>query len=263
MKSDGERSFIGRTRHYGPLRLQRPFFPEGNGLAHLYVLHPPGGLVAGDILRQSFTVRTGAAGLVTTPAAGKVYFNKANRSQRQEVLIRVEEHGVLEWLPQETILFEGCQAELDTVVHLSDGSSYIGWDIICLGRQASGEVFQKGQLLQTVAVYRDKRPLFRERLELLSNDARHASLLGLSGCSVFGSLIATIENEPDVALWHEQLIDQRLDKVTALSWRNGLLLARYLGHSSAQARKVFEFVWELCRPCVHGRPVCTPRIWST
>src|SRR5688572_5186707 len=64
---------LGRRAHRGPLVVQRPFFPEGDGVCHVYVLHPPGGLVGGDELALDLDVDAGAHALVTTPAATKIY----------------------------------------------------------------------------------------------------------------------------------------------------------------------------------------------
>ena len=42
--------------HRGPLVVQRPFYPEGPGVPHVYLLHPPGGIVGGDSLRVEVSV---------------------------------------------------------------------------------------------------------------------------------------------------------------------------------------------------------------
>ena len=64
---------LARRAHRGPLAVQRPFLPEGPAVCHVYLLHPPGGLVGGDELAIDVDVDADAHALVTTPAAGKVY----------------------------------------------------------------------------------------------------------------------------------------------------------------------------------------------
>src|SRR3954470_4851974 len=71
--SRGAMSVLERRAHFGPVQVQRAFFPEGRGCCHIYVLHPPGGLVSGDSLTVRGEVGRDAHALVTTPAAGKVY----------------------------------------------------------------------------------------------------------------------------------------------------------------------------------------------
>src|SRR5690606_4537948 len=92
--------------HEGPLYVQRPFYPEGGDLAHVYLLHPPGGIVSGDCLHIALQLQNGSAVLCTTPGAGRVYRARADRRlQEQHNLLRVASGASLEWFPQETIIF--------------------------------------------------------------------------------------------------------------------------------------------------------------
>ncbi len=257
------RTLMGRTRHYGPLRIQRPFWPEGNDLTHLYILHPPGGLVAGDELIQQFSIRQGAAGLVTTPAAGKVYFNGNGQLQKQITSITVSDMGSMEWLPQETILFNGAIAELNTSIDLSGSGQYAGWDIICLGRTASGEQFTQGKLTQNFSLTRDDKPLFRERLQFDAQSGVTRSLLGLNGCTIFGTFLMTLDKAPDTTELQQYLEEQNWHRETAITYKAGVFIARYLGNSSEQARTVFTHLWQKTRPFFNGRKACQPRIWNT
>src|SRR5262245_38788911 len=88
---------LARRAHRGPLVVQRPFLPEGPGVCHVYVLHPPGGLVGGDELALDVDVASGAHALVTTPAAGKVYRTNG-ATARQIQRLRVAGGARLEWL---------------------------------------------------------------------------------------------------------------------------------------------------------------------
>lgn len=143
----GGRTVLARNRHQGPLRVQRPFYPETGGQAHVYVLHPPGGIVAGDSLAIDIDVAVGAHGLVTTPSAGRVYRSNAQGLlQTQQVTMTVAEGGFGEWLPQENIVFNGARAWNQTRIQLAPGARFIGWEITCLGRPASAQWFDQGSL---------------------------------------------------------------------------------------------------------------------
>src|SRR5690606_4073114 len=101
---------LGDSRPSGPMGGERPCRPPGldGGECHLYLLHPPGGMVTGDRLAIAITLADGARCLATTPAAGKIY--RGNHSavpQIQTVHCQVDGASCLEWLPQETILFDG------------------------------------------------------------------------------------------------------------------------------------------------------------
>src|SRR4051812_17267113 len=102
------RTRLVHRRHVGPLHVQRPFHPEPTpgGAAHVYLLHPPGGLVGGDSLAIRARARKGAQVLLTTPAATKFYRTSGELAV-QSVTLEVGEDAAVEWLPQETIVFGG------------------------------------------------------------------------------------------------------------------------------------------------------------
>jgi urease accessory protein len=127
----GRTELVGR-RHVGPLRVQRPFHPEPSGACHVYVLHPPGGVVGGDQLALDVSVESGAHALLTTPAAAKLY-RSAGPCARVQQALRVGEGARLEWLPHENIAFSAANAELTTRVELEQGARFLGWVVLCLG----------------------------------------------------------------------------------------------------------------------------------
>ncbi len=259
---------LGRTRHYGPLRLQRPFWPEGRSLAHLYLLHPPGGLVAGDSLIQTISAGPGAAGLVTTPAAGKVYFNATGYEQRQVTTLQLGAGSSLEWLPQETILYNGANGVQETRVSIAGDGVFVGWDLVCLGRRARGERFESGSLRQCIAIDRDNCPLYRENLMFSAGDGIQSSIAGLNGQPVMGTFICVfpmgVAASLDCDVLHQSLLSMEgATDVVSTTLRNDCLITRYLGTSPEQARAAFSHVWAQVRPLLNGRPACYPRIWNT
>ncbi len=128
---------VARRRHEGPFCIQRPFYP-GDGACHVYLLHPPGGLAAGDELDLTVDVEPGAAALLTTPAATKFYRSDGAPSVQRQTL-RVAAGAALEWLPLDTILFGGSRALIETDVVLAPGARFIGWEQLSLGRPLSGD----------------------------------------------------------------------------------------------------------------------------
>ena len=140
-----QQTVVSNVLHDGPLRIQKTF-SQPDGSCHLYLLHPPGGLVGGDQLSINIDSGDSTKVLVTTPSAGKFYRCLPNLSQKQMVQISLGDYSQVEWLPQENIFFDGAQADVETEVYLATDSVFLGWEIQCLGRQASGEFFKSGSL---------------------------------------------------------------------------------------------------------------------
>ena len=142
------KTILSTRRHEGPLAIQRPFYPEKNATCHLYILHPPGGIVGGDALAVEVECESGTSTLITTPAANKFY-RSAGLTAWQTQLLEVGSNAVLEWLPQETILFDGCQVRSKTIVKLAEDAKFFGWEIVSFGRPACKELFTKGLFNQS------------------------------------------------------------------------------------------------------------------
>src|SRR5690606_34200328 len=104
-----------RRRHLGPLAVQQPFYPENDGSAHDYLLHPPGGVASEDVPDINCVLGRGAKAVLTTPGATKFYRSEQGRST-QTTRIDVGEAGICEYLPQETIVFDGARASISTHV---------------------------------------------------------------------------------------------------------------------------------------------------
>jgi urease accessory protein len=251
-----ERTRLIRRSHCGPLTVQRPFYPEG-GVCHLYLLHPPGGLVGGDQLHLDAELATGSHALITTPGAAKFYRTSgATAIQRQS--LRVCDGAILEWLPQENILFAGAAANLATEVYLEPRARFLGWEIHCLGRPAVGERFSHGRADLQLTLVRNG-PLLRERLRVSGKRALDARV-GLRGYPVTGTFLASQAGQEDLDRTRACLPGRSLAAATLV---DGVLIARCLHSSTERIREIFTRLWAVLRPALLGRTTCPPRIWAT
>ena len=176
---------LAHRAHRGPLVVQRPFLPEGPAVCHVYVVHPPAGLVGGDELEIDVAIATNAHALLTTPAATKVY-RTSGAPVRQAQRLRVAAGGTLEWLPQETILYDGARATLDTRVELGRGARFIGVDAVCFGLPARRAPFARGTCRQSFEIVREGRPLLIERGRYDADSGVGSGRWGLGGAGVLG-----------------------------------------------------------------------------
>lgn len=254
-----EKTTLGRKVHDGPLVVQKPFYPEGDAVCHAIIVHPPGGIAGGDELSLSAKTGENASALLTTPGAAK-WYRSAGAWARQKVAFDVQ--GALEWLPQETIVFDGALADSAYDVDLGARAGFIGWDIVCLGRTGSGEKFSRGTFRSSVQVRREGRLLWRERGRIEGGGRLLESPAGLAGSPVFGTLFAAALDFDKAILDHlrEQQPTLGAGAVTLLP---GVILARYLGGSSEAARRYFVALWRILRPALLGREAIEPRIWRT
>lgn len=258
----GGRSVLTRRQHRGPLRVQKALHPEGDGVCQILVLHPPAGIAGGDQLRIDVDVKAGAHAQITTPGAGK-WYRSAGPLATQTVSLQVEPDGMLEWLPQEAIVFDQANAEACTAITLAEGARAIGWDIVCLGRKASGERFERGEYRQRLRLQRpDGRPLWRETLHLRGSDAAIVSPVGLAGHTVFGTL--WLAGSPtDVDLLASLRAVTVTDGICGVSALPHVTIVRVVSHSAEAARQALERAWTVARPRVLGREAVMPRIWRT
>jgi urease accessory protein len=248
-------------RFEGPLVVQKPLYPEGDEVCHAVIVHPPAGLVGGDQLSLHVNTSSNAAVLLTTPGAGK-WYRTAGPWARQRIALDADAGAVLEWLPQETIVFESAAAELEADIWLAADARYIGWEIIRLGRTASGERFTRGQLRTHTSIWRDGRLAWLERARLAGGSDLLDSPLGLAVEPVFGTMLAAAPRIDAglVAACREAHPGAGSGAVTCLP---GVLVARYLGASSAAARTYFEALWRIVRPALAGRDAVEPGIWQS
>jgi urease accessory protein len=288
--SDRHRTRLIRSRSTAPFKIQRSFYPETSGICHTVALHTAGGIVGGDRLSQHVHLEPDAQVLLSTPAATKVYGSRG-RSQRspdgieasQQVSIRLEPGAYLEWLPQETIVFEGAVFQQDLRVDLAAGATWCGWDIARFGRTARGEGFGRGTWRSRTEVWRDGMPLWIDRqvldLEADQSDAispedradqdTWQSYHGLNQMPVIGTLIwigTPIAPESGAELisaarsaWRD--LDPGDGSEAGVSTTIDGIVCRYRGRSTSKVRHWFTSVWHLLRTHQRGQTAHYPRIW--
>ncbi|WP_220472509.1 urease accessory protein UreD [Citrobacter sp. RHBSTW-00671] len=248
------KTVLASSRHHGPLTVQRPFYPE-NDVCHLYLLHPPGGIVGGDELHISVSLSEHSHALITMPGAGKFYRSRGPQAQLRQHFT-LAPHATLEWLPQDTILFPGANATLQSVFHLTHESHLFAWDLLCLGRPVLQETFSHGTLQNRLEVWRDGQPLLIERLKLqdgdLSSIARHPWV---------GTLLCYPANENMLEGVRERLTP--LGNYAGATLNDALLTLRFLADDNLVVQRVMRDIWQFVRPLLTQKSPVLPRIWQT
>jgi len=254
-----ERTVLVRNRHQGPLVVQRPLYPEG-APCHTCILHPPGGVVGGDRLEIDILAGKGTRVLLTTPGATKFY-RSGGRTAVQNQHLSVDENAMLEWFPLDTIFFPGAEVTINTRIDLAPTARFMGWEILCLGLPVQQKEFITGSLQTRYTLYRDSRPVLLDRLRVTGGkDLRRSA--GLRGFPVTATFIATDGQEDMLPLLRE-LTPPEEESLYGVTLVDGVLVARYLGHSTFAAHGLFTKIWSMLRPRIAGCCACAPRIWAT
>ncbi|MQU40166.1 MULTISPECIES: urease accessory protein UreD, partial [Pseudomonas] len=195
---------------------------------------------------------------LTSPGAAKWY--RAAGPAFQSVELNVAAGATLEWLPQETIVFSAAQADISTRIELEGDARLFYWDMVALGRMASGERFERGHFQSHLDIRRDGQLLWHERQRIVGDDGLLDSPIGLDGNPVFATLLVTGEISAELLETCRSLPNPVRGDLTQLP---GLLVARCLATEALQARGWLIELWRLLRPALLGREALAPRIWST
>jgi len=273
-----QRSRLLRTSRIGPLSVQKVFYPEGHACAHVYILHPPAGIVSGDELKIDVMIQDNAHALITTPGANRFYRARTNLAigdskQSQISEINVMGKGVCENFPLETIVYDGADALNQSDIKLNSTGHYIGWDISCVGLPAAGNFFKTGSFTQLTRVFIDNKLIFHDRINLNQDNGVHEHIAGLNGNSVFATLLAYAPMEAIEKHGKHKLMERlrkQIDQHSNADSRNvsvtyirRLLVVRYLGDSAEECKAIFIGIWRVIRPIFIHKEANTPRIWLT
>jgi urease accessory protein len=255
-----------RFSHDGPLRVLKSLYPEGDGICHSVLVHPPGGLVEGDTLDISVRVQPGAHALISTPGATRFYRSDAAPAT-QQVALTLEAGARLEWLPLETIAYPGCMARNHMSLSLAEGAELLAWDVCALGLPSTGQPFDRGSLHQRV----HWPGHWREEGLLQGRDQRlMASAQGLGGQRCLGTLflacgtaMTPARREALLEAVREVIGGHALAPTTGATCPNErVLVVRTLAPVVEPAMELFKQLWVVLRSQAWQLPGTAPRIWS-
>jgi urease accessory protein len=263
-RRDQQRTVL-QHRHTGPLRIFKSLYPEGDGICHNVIIHPPGGLVGGDVLEVNVHAAAHAHGLLATPGATRFY-RSDGPATTQQVTLTLDEGARLEWLPLEAIAYPGCLAHNSLRATLAEGAEMIGWDVCALGLPSANQAFDRGILTQHLEI----PGLWLERSRIDAADTRLLeSPLGLGGHKCLGTLwlacgtpITRERREHLLEAVREVLGEGHGTEVGATCPNPRMLLVRAVAPLVEPLMAQFQQVWATLRTEAWGLGNTPPRIWN-
>lgn len=259
----------GRTlaldRHHGPLRVLQRLYPEGDAVCHHVLVHPPGGLVGGDVLEVDVRLAPGSHALLTTPGATRFY-RSTGAVAEQQVRLQVAAGARLEWLPLETIAYRSCLARNRLTCTLEPGAEAMGWDVLALGLPAAGQAWDEGryeQHLELPGSWLERATLNADDRQLLQSPT------GWDGHRVLATLWfaagSALEGTRREALLEaaRQHTDDGPVIAGATSPADAVVVVRALAPHVEAAMGLLQRIWARWRPLAWQLPPCPPRVWRT
>jgi urease accessory protein len=200
---------------------------------------------------------------MTTPGATKIYAGNEFVSQIS-TKIYVESAARCEWLPQETIVFEGAQAVQQTQIDLDEAACFVGWDVACLGRPAAGEHFTRGLFCNRFTVTRAGIPLLSERLRVDGTQPMLDQAWGLRRHPAFGTLCVAVPGEQWVEALREHIESANTPDVFVVGTElDGISVFRAMGSRTEAVKRVLGALWNDCRTRMGTDGNHWPRIWAS
>jgi urease accessory protein len=258
---------VALDRHEGPLRALQRLYPEGEAVCHHVLVHPPGGLVGGDRLDIDLRMDADTHAVVTTPGATRFYRSEGEAAI-QRTRLKLARGARLEWLPLETLAYDGCLGENHVSLDLDPGAQAMGWDLLALGLPAANAPFQRGSFLQHLQC--GSRWLERGRIR-----ANDAALLdgptGWAGRRMLALLWFAFDEHAQDSL-RDRLLAVARDALPPLGGEvdagvsapvEGIVVLRALAQRVEPAWELLQSVRAAWRHTAWGLDAHPPRVWST
>jgi urease accessory protein len=244
------RTVLDALRQAGCLKAR---FPRSDDWLNVVTLNTSGGIAGGDTLDSTFSVGAGARATIAAQAAERFYRALPGGAASQvRTRIAVEEGAAVEWLPQETILFDRCSVDRKLSVELAEDAWFLAVESLVFGRAAMGEVVEHASLRDGVELRRGGRLLWHDAIRL---DGEVAATMRRAAVADGACAVATLLHVAPSAASMLEPVRAALPGCGVSAW-DGMLVARILAVDGAALRALLIATLEVLRG---GRPL--PRVW--
>ncbi len=262
-ESAGGRTVLSRCQKVGSLDTQPPLYPEGNrNICHAYLIHPPGGVVGGDVLDVQCTLKCGTHAVITTSDKTKFYRCAEHVAVYKQVLT-IHPHAELEYIVQENMFFNGCNARVDMLIDCKSGGKFMVWVWHCQGQTANTEYKQNGTIQGKTIVLMNSKPAVAENILF---DFDNPITICQQGIEYPVSASFYISNDtPHMLRDIRNIIDampfDTSEGICVACLENHVIIIRMFSTTSAITRIAFTKIWQYIRKSRHQSETAIPCIW--
>lgn len=254
-KYKNKKTYLHTKKNFGPLFVQNTFYPEDK-ICHVYILHPPGGLVGGDNLYIKNYLEEKSKVLVTTPSASKFY--KSNgKIVNVKYKIFLEKNTTLEWLPQNNIFFSNSLVNIENEFFIKSESKLIIWDTLCLNNLLNKKKNNKSILISSLKIWKKNVILLNEKIRIIKGN-----LSILFNKKILSMLIA-MPADINILKFIRKFNNINKNIIIGSTLIKDILIIRIIGNDNILIQKIMKNMWKKLRIKIIGIKPCIPRIWFT
>ena len=237
-----------------PVRILTPSVQ--GGIPEAVLANTSGGIAGGDTSHVEILVAQNAQALVTGQAAEKIY-RSIDMPASIRTVIKIEDDSTLEYLPQESILFDG--AKLNRAVNISLGASscLLLSEMFVLGRWAMKEDFTRGIFLDRWSIDVAGQPIWREGLRVEGGLSSLSSSLGFANARALATIFYVGANAGEVL----GLARDAIGPMGGATIVRDMLVVRMLGNEAGVLKQQLGEIISIIRAAALGRPAEVPRVW--
>jgi len=201
-RADGRTVLAGQSFR-APFHVSKPYWDADAQALLVQVVNPTAGILAGDRLESAIAVGRGAALVVTTPSASRVFKMKAGRAESAQSLA-VAAGGWLEVIPEPLVPHRGSRYRQVTRISVEPGGGLFFADVLMPGRVAHGEAWEWESLCLETEVRQGGDLLLRERFEHTGPDLKNlAGFAGSGAGACFANAVLITAQDGADAGWRE------------------------------------------------------------
>jgi len=255
---------LARLYQSDPLRVLFPNVGADEPVTGTLVM-TSGGLVGGDELTIRLACGAGAVARVVGQAAEKIY-RSAGADVRIDMRLSAAPGSWLEWLPQETIIFDTARLRRRTVIDVAPGARVLAGEIIVLGRTAMGERVTGGLVHEAWDVRRDDRLVWADAVHLDGDmPVTMAANAGLNGAHAFASIVYVGDDASDALAVARELLPDGTDPASLCAGATcvgDVTVVRWLDRDARRLRDAYGRFWSEFRHRLAALPAEMPRLWA-